>query len=351
MDPKHTIGIDLGDKHSHYCVLDDAGVIVDRGRICTTPAGVANAARKWPPARVAIEVGTHSRWFSEVLESAGHAVIIANPRRLKLITESLNKHDKADAALLARLARADADLLAPVQHRTRQEQAHLAIIRARDALVRTRGQLINCVRGLVKPFGARLPSCSTTCFAMKSAPHLPDELRSALAPLLTEIDSLTEAIWAYDLHLEHVALTRYPETARLKQVAGIGTLSALTFMLCIGDPHRFQRSREVGCYLGLKPRQKQSGHSAPELGITKCGNELLRRTLVQSAHYILGPFGPDTDLRRWGLKLAGQSKRAKKRALIAVARKLAILLHRLWISGEAYQPVRTPDTTLADCAA
>ena len=345
---KNTVGIDLGDKYSNFCVLDEEGKAIDQGRISMTQTAFEKAASNWPSALVALEVGTHSRWVAEILEDCGHSVIIANPRRLKLITESVNKHDKADAMLLARLARADMELLQPVRHRTREIQADLTLIRARDGLVRTRGKLVNCVRGLVKPFGVRLPSCATTCFAIKSSPHVPDELKSALAPILTQIDTLTDAISGYDAQIEHMALTRYPEMARrLKQVSGVGTLSAMTFILCIGDPHRFRRSRDVGCYLGLKPAQKQSGESAPELGITKNGNELLRRTLVQSAHYILGAFGPDTDLRRWGLKLAGQGKGSRKRALTAVARKLAVLLHRLWVSGEIYRPLRQPPTQIA----
>lgn len=345
---KRTVGIDLGDRYSNYCVLDEEGKAIDQGRVSMTQAAVEKAARKWPAGEVALEVGTHSRWVAELLETLGHKVIIANPRRLKLITENVNKHDKADAMLLARLARADMELLKPVLHRTREAQADLTLIRARDTLVRTRGKLINCVRGLVKPFGVRLSACATTCFAVKNAPHIPDELKSALAPILTQIDNLTEAISGYDAQIEHMALTRHPETARrLKQVAGVGTLSAMTFALVIGDPHRFQRSRDVGCYLGLKPAQKQSGASAPELGITKNGNELLRRTLVQSAHYILGAFGPDTDLRRWGLKLAGQGKGSRKRALTAVARKLAVLLHRLWVSGSPYVPLREPSVKAA----
>lgn len=345
---RHTVGIDLGDKFSHYCLLDEEGKPINQGRIAMTQLAFAKVAKTWPTAQVALEVGTHSRWVAEILETCGHAVIIANPRRLKLISESVNKHDKADAVLLARLARADMELLKPVRHRTREAQADLATIRARDALVRTRGKLVNCVRGLVKPFGVRLPTCATACFANKSSAHVPDDLRSALAPILTHIDALSDAILGYDAQIEHMALTRYPDTARrLKQISGVGTLSAMTFILCIGDPHRFRRSRDVGCYLGLKPAQKQSGDSAPEMGITKNGNELLRRTLVQSAHYILGPFGPDTDLRRWGLKLAGQGKGSRKRALTAVARKLAVLLHRLWVKGETYRPLRQPPLEVA----
>lgn len=218
----HTVGIDLGDKFSHYCLLDEEGRPINQGRVPTTESAFIKAAQKWPSAQVALEVGTHSRWVAELLEGCGHTVIIANPRRLKLISESINKHDKADALLLARLARADLDLLKPVRHRTREAQADLASIRARDGLVRTRGKLVNCVRGLVKPFGLRLPACATACFAIKSSPLVPDDLRSALAPILTQIDVLSDAILGYDAQIEHMAMTRYTDTAsRLKQVAGV----------------------------------------------------------------------------------------------------------------------------------
>lgn len=227
----HTVVFDLGDRYSHYCVLEGEGKVVDQGRVSMTASAFAKAAAKWPTVQVALGVSTHSRWVAELLEGCGHKVIIANPRRLKLITESVNKHDKADAMLLARLARA-------LRHRAGEVQADLATIRARDNLVRTRERLINCVHGLVKPFAARLPACSTTCFATKSSPHIPDELRPALTPILTQIDLLTDTIWGCEAQIEHMALTRCAETTRrLKQVPGVGALSAMTFILCIGDPH------------------------------------------------------------------------------------------------------------------
>jgi len=155
------------------------------------------------------------------------------------------------------------------------------------------------------------------------------------------IDELSERIDEYDQVLEHVAEKRYPQTALLTQISGVGTLSAITFVLTIEDPHRFARSRDVGSYLGLRPKQQDSGDRSPQLRITKAGDQYLRKMLVSCAHYIIGPFGPDTDLRRWGLKLCERGgKNAKKRAVVAVARKLAVLLHRLWVTGEVYQPLR-----------
>jgi transposase len=189
--------------------------------------------------------------------------------------------------------------------------------------------------------GWRLPRCSAPSFVSKVAGHVPPELQSALAPVLESIRELTDRIRSYDREIERLCTELYPETERLKQVAGVGSLTALAYVLVLEDPHRFARSRAVGAYLGLRPRRAESGQASPQLRITKGGDTLLRKLMVQSAHYVMGPFGPDTDLRRWGQRLAARGgKNAKKRAAIAVARKLAVLLHRLWISGATYEPLR-----------
>jgi len=245
-----------------------------------------------------------------------------------LITESDRKSDRVDAESLARLARADRLLLAPIQHRTQEKQVQLSIIRARHVLVRSRTALINCARGLVKPMGLRLPACSAEAFAKRAAAtSLPELLRVALGPLLKQVEAVNQAIRDYDRQIEQIAATQYPETCLLKQIKGVGTLISLTYVLTLEDPHRFAKSRDVGAFLGFLPREKQSGERAPRLGISRAGNEYLRTLLVQGAHYILGPLGPDTDLRRWGLQLAARGGGgAKKRAVTAVARKLSVLL-------------------------
>jgi transposase len=215
------------------------------------------------------------------------------------------------------------------------------MIRARAVLVETRTALINAARGLTKSYGERLPSCGTYQMGRDQADSLSPALRTALDPLLAEVETVTERIQEYDQQLEELCKTRYPEVELLRQVHGVGTLIALTFVLTVEDPHRFRKSRAVGCYVGLRPKRRESGQSRPELGISKEGDAYLRTLLVQGAHHVLGPFGKDSDLRRWGLKLAGQGgKNAKKRAVVAVARKLAVLLHKLWISGETYEPLR-----------
>ena len=172
-----------------------------------------------------------------------------------------------------------------------------------------------------------------------------------LEPLLREVESLNERIREYDQRIEQIAKEVYPEVALLKQVKGVGTQIALTYRLTIDDPHRFPKSREVGCFLGLRPGRRNSGQSEPQKNISKEGDRYLRTMLVQGAHYILGPFGEDSDLRRWGLKLAERGgKNAKKRAVVAVARKLAVLLHHLWVSGEVYEPLRNTNRAMGAAA-
>jgi transposase len=291
--------------------------------------------------RIAIETGTHSPWVSRLLEECGHEVLVANARKLRLIYANKRKTDEIDAENLARLARVDPKLLYPLKHRGEGSQAHMAIIRSRQALVDCRTQLVNHVRGAVKSFGHRLPKGPARSFHNRAAEHIPEALRPALGPILQQIGSLTERIRQYDRKLETISKESYPETDLLRQVEGIGPLTALTFVLTVEDPYRFEKSRSVGAYLGLVPARDQSGDRDPQKRISKEGDEMLRKLLVGSAHYILGPFGSDSDLRRHGEKIASRGgKNAKKRAVVAVARKLSVLLHSLWISAEVYEPLR-----------
>jgi transposase len=336
-----TIGVDLGDRYSHFCVLDASGEVVEDGRVTTSPAGLSRRFRSYPPSRVAIEVGTHSPWTSRLLEELGHEVLVADARKLRAIYANEMKSDSVDAQMLARIARLDPRLLSPIRHRGRTFQADLAVVRSRDALVRSRTQLVNHVRGTLKAYGIRLRKCSTASFHRQAPGGIPEELQPALEPVVRMIGELSERIRAYDRTLEAMAEQRYSESAVLRQVAGVGPVTSVSYILTLEDPRRFKKSRTVAAYLGLTPRRDQSGDKDPQLRITKCGDGDLRRLLVQAAQYILGPFAPDTALRRWGLALARRGgKQAKRRAAVAVARKLAVLLHRLWVTGEVYEPLR-----------
>src|SRR3954454_6085474 len=333
--PHTTAGLDIGDKYSHVCLIDSqSGEVIEEGRLRTSPEAFRRRFASEQPLRIAIEAGTHSPWASRVLEECAHEVLVANPRKLRLIYANKQKTDQIDAENLARLARVDPKLLYPLKHRGEESQAHMALIRSREALVGCRTQLVNHVRGAVKSFGHRLPKCPARSFHKNALEHIPEALMPPLGPILEQIDSLTQRIRESARKLKTISKESYPETSLLRQVEGIGPLTALTFVLTLEDPYRFEKSRSVGAYLGLVPASDRSGERDPQKRISKEGDERLRKLLVGSAHYILGPFGSDSDLRRHGEKIASRGgKNAKKRAAVAVARKLSVLLHRLWVTA------------------
>jgi transposase len=343
--PIRTVGVDLGDRTSHFCVLDECGVVVERGKVHTTREGFRKRFEGQTRMRIALEVGTHSPWVSRLLKELGHEVLVANPRKTRLIYQNRGKQDPVDAEALARIARLDPKLLYPVEHRPESVAQDLAVLRARDALVKTRTLLVNHVRGAVKATGHRVKKCSTRTFSDQALDQIPPEVREALSSVLTTIEVVSKQILTLDRRIKDLGKQRYPETILLRQVGGVGPIVALAYVLTLEHPSRFRKSRAVGPYLGLVPARSQSGTSDPQLRITKEGDNFLRRLLVQSAQYILGPFGEDCDLRRFGQALSVRGERnAKKRAVVAVARKLAVLLHRLWRTGEIYEPLRNAGT-------
>jgi len=349
---KLTIGLDLGDRSSWYCLLDEVGEVLQEQKLGTTPKTMRAVFGGMPRCRIALETGMHSPWVSRILAELGHEVIVAHARNVRLIGESRKKDDRLDAQTLARLARIDPQLLCPVKHRSAKAQADLTVIRARAGLVRARTALVNTARGLAKSYGERLRGCNVRNMNPEKAEGLSPELQAALEPLLAGIESLSERIRECNERVEELAQKSYPQVALLKQIKGVGTLIALTFLLTLEDPHRFRKSRDVGCYLGLQPGRRNSGQSQPQMHISKEGDPYLRTLLVQGAQHILGPFGVDCDLRRWGLKLAERGgKSGKKRAIIATARKLAVLLHRLLVSGEVYEPLHNSKRVALPAAA
>ncbi|HXV85696.1 MAG TPA: IS110 family transposase [Gemmatimonadales bacterium] len=341
MHPNVTAGLDLGDETSRVYVIDAPGQRVDEATVATTVAGLRRyfgGRGRW---RVVVEVGTHSPWVTRELRALGHEVIVANGSEVYGRRRRRKRNDRLDAEFLARQGRADVALLHPIQHRSAAAQRDLALLRTRDQLVQARTKLINHVRGTVKAQGDRLPGCSAPAFARLGGAALPLGLQPVLGPTLDLIAALTSQIAAFDQQVAQLGRARYPEAARLQQIPGVGPLTALAFVLLIEDPTRFARSRDVGAYFGLVPRLDESSQSQPQLRISKAGDALGRRLLVSAAQYILGPFGPPGDLRRFGEAVAQRGGRnAKKRAVVAVARKLAVVMHRLWQSERAYDPER-----------
>ncbi len=333
-----TIGLDLGDRRSHWCLISSGGEVEGRDVVTTSREAMQRLFGAMRSTRVVIENGSHARWVCALLQGLGHEVVVANRRKSSGFIKG-QKTDRSDAETLGRVGRMDPKLLAPIQYRGEQAQAVRAVLKARDGLVRARTQLINQVRGVVKAHGWRLPPCSAGAFARKMSGLIPTVLQPALDPLVQSIEELSKTIAEYDRQILQLC-GKYPATQRLRQVTGVGPLTALGFVVTVEDPGRFGKSRQVGPFLGLTPGTDQSGQSNPQLRITKAGDGYLRRLLVNGAQYILGPFGRDCDLRQHGMTIALRGgKNAKKRAVIAVARKLAVLLHRLWVSGEPYDPL------------
>ena len=331
----------MGDRFHKVCVLDAEGEVVERVRLVNTRDGVEAFFSERPPLAVAIEAGTHSGWVARLLEGLGHRVLVAQPRAVRAIWDRDRKNDDGDAELLARLLRADPKLLHPVKLRSEEAQIDQLAIKARDGLVQVRTKLINQARGLAKSLGHRLPSSDARSLVPKARCGLPAQFEEAFGPLWTVLEAVEEQIRVFDHAIRDLAKNRYPQTERLTQVTGVGALTALAFMLSIDDPQRFKRSRDVGPFFGLIPKQDQSGDTDKQLRITKAGDGYVRRLLVGSAQYILGHFGPPCTLRTFGLHLAERGGRnAKRRAVVAVARKLAVLLHALWVSGDPYDPNR-----------
>jgi transposase len=313
-----TVGVDLGDQWSNYCILGLEGETLAEGQLRTTREGFAELFQPMSAARVVIEVGTHSAWVREVVVGHGHEVLVANPRLMDGTKRRKRKNDRVDANKLARVGRMDPQSLFPIEHRSTEVRQDLVVLRARDALVAARTQLINTTRGLVKSVGARLPKCSSPSFPQKAEEALPAEVREALLPLVRLAEALSDCIKVYDERIEKLATEKYAHTELLRQVKGVGPLTSLAYVLTLENPERFAKSRDVGPYLGLVPKQEDSGESQPQLGISKAGDEMVRRLLVGSAHYILGPFGPDTDLRRYGLRLCERGVQSADRSTATV---------------------------------
>jgi len=334
-----SIGIDVSDKKSQICVLSASGEVLEETKIATTKEAIHHYFGRLEPSLVTLETGTHSTWMERLLTELGHWPIVAHARELELITKSYAKTDKRDAEILARLRRADERLLKPVVHRDEVAQLYMTLVVSRDAMVRARTMLVNSLRGSVKYHGGRLRKSSAQAFHNKTWQDVPEHLQKIIAPAYESLAKLTESIKNMKKEIERACEEVFPIAQHLMDIDRVGAITALTFVLVIFDPRRFDNSDSVGAYIGAVPRKDDSGERNPKLRITKAGNGLLRKYLVQCAHQIIGNLGKDCDLKRFGERLVARGgKHAKKIAAVAVARKLAVLMHRLWARGLVYDP-------------
>jgi transposase len=334
-----TIGLDLGDKMTTFCLLSPEGAVTETGQLATTPLAFQNRFSNRERMRIALEVGTHSNWLSRLLDKMGHEVLVANASKLALISKNTRKNDRNDAELLARLARFEPELLSPLKHRSQQAQMGRSIVKMRKSLVESRTKLINSIRGTMKSLGYRIPSCPAESFHKKTWP-IPDAIRSEIKLMMDIISSLSVSIKTLEKKIDQLIAVQHPEAQRLLEIKGVGPVTALFFVLTIETPERFAKSRDVGPYLGLVPRQDQSGAVDKALRISKTGDKYLRTLLVQCAQHILRKTSPNCVLKQKGKVLsAGGGRVAKRRAVIAVARKLAVVMHRIWSQKETYDPL------------
>lgn len=334
------VGVDLSDKSATWCARDEAGEI-RRGKMDLTPPQVTQMFLGAPHCRVVMEAGTHHRWVSERLRQLGHEVHVV-PADYIRGSKRRRKNDEHDAQELMEVAGDIGRRQVPaVWHRPEDWQLDLTTVRLRDAEMRGRTMRVNAVRSAVKPYGQRFKKRDADQFGSNVLAELSGPLCERVAPMLHAISDGTRTIRIFDDHVQAI-LQRRPEAELLMQVYGVGPVTAAYLVSLIGDPRRFACSRDVAAALGLVPAQSQSGNSDPQLRISKSGDSMGRRLLVQCAHRVMSDKAPDSALKRWGRKLAGdgKNKARKKKAVVAVARKLAVLLHRLWLTGEKYEPLR-----------
>ena len=338
----HTIGLDLSDRKVAICALDKDGNVVEERSMPNERSTYSLLAKTYPDSKAILETGSHSPWVSRHLQAQGLQPLVANARKLRSIYQSDSKSDKADARMLAKIARVDPSLLSPIKHRSEDAQRDLIAIKTRDALVRARVNLMNSVRFLLKGLGVRVPSqVRADCFVRKAKAAIGAEEAELVERLLDAVDELSALIKLQEKRLKEIAATKYPVTELLQTIPGVGPMTSLCFAVTIENPERFAKARDVGPYLGLTPRMDQSGASEKQLRITKAGNADLRKLLVNCAQHVLGVFGKDCDMREAGLGLCERGGSiAKRKAVVATARKIAVRMVAIWKSGEAYEAFR-----------
>ena len=348
------VGLDLGDKESHWGAINTADGELRDGTVAMTHDAIASWVLCAPRSRVVMEAGTHAFWVARLLLALGHQAVVVpsdalvrgRGRRRKNKNDDRDKYGLRDIGLDMEHKPIQTIWVRPAEY-----QSDLTLMRARAAVVRTRSTIGTSVRGLVKSLGERIGKHTVESLPKFARLELSADTVRMVDPMLLTLEMMNSQIKAYDQQIE-AYLARRPESVRLRGPKGVGPAIVGGYMAIIGSPERFKESRIVACYLGLAPWQHQSGEHDPQLGISKAGSNMGRWLMIQGAHYVLGPFGEDSDLRRWGLKLAGdgKNKARKRKAVVAVARKLAVLLHHLWVSGEEYEPLRNANRAAAKAA-
>lgn len=336
------IGIDIGDKVNFICILNESGDILDKFEIDNNKEEMIEYFESIEKASIVIEAGSHSPWISRLLISIGHDVFTCNPRHLAAVSQNLQKSDQTDCEILARLLLTGKHLLKQVHHAKEDAMRDFLLIKSRRALVKSRTILINNSRGVVKSFGERIsPRLTADAFHKHAGETLKEDTLEKIEDLIEVIGKTTEQILKYEKSIKDLIKKKYPVAELLQSINGVGPLTSLAFILTIDDPNRFEKSRNVPVYLGLVPRRDQSGDKDKQLPITKAGSKLMRSLLLNCANYILSEKGEDNQIKRFGLKISGngKSKARKNKAKVAVARKLCVIMHQIWITNKPFMAI------------
>lgn len=326
------IALDVSDRTAKVCVM---GKIAGRKHIIeqttiqmTKDAFRAYLGAKNPSWPVVFETGTHCRWMENTVKSLGMKPIVANPARMRMMSESNTKNDRNDARELAQMALADVDLLHPVSLRGETCQQMLRLLKARDAMVAVRTKFVNQLRGFAKSMGFRLPGCSARKVGRLDKTQWPDDFEAVAWPIMDVLETLELKIKAYESQIRKLASSPELEAKidRVREVYGIGLLSGCALVASIdANPERFSKARDAGAYFGLVPKQRQSGEMDMQCHITMAGSEYVRNLMVESAQIALRDGAKDTDIKLKGLRICERGGRiARRKAVIAVARCLVV---------------------------
>jgi transposase len=327
----HYVGLDVSLKQTSICVVDQAGSVVREGVVDSDPELIAAFVRSKAPGalRIGLETGPTTTWLWTELKRLGLPVICIDARHAKAVLKmQINKSDRNDAAGIARIMQTG--WFKEVRVKTIDSHLIKALLVSRALLVKIKRDLENQIRGLLKNLGLIIGRAKFNVFAVRAEELIEDrpELEAVIKPLLAARKAIEGQV--ADLDRKVLKLARHDvQVRRLMTVPGVGPVTALCFKATIDDPTRFKRSRSVGAYVGLTTRRHASGEVDWSGRISKCGDAMLRMYLFEAAGVLLTRVPKWSALKAWGIRLA--KRNGLRKAKVAVARKLAVILHRMWI--------------------
>ena len=332
----HYVGLDVSLKQTAVCVVDQTGKVMREGMVASDPDAIAEFVAKHAPhaARIGLETGATSTWLWTELKKKELPVICIDARHAKAALKmQINKSDRNDAVGIARIMQCG--WYKEVRVKDLDSHAIKALLVSRALLVRMKRDLENQIRGLLKNLGLIIGRAKMTTFLARATELIADRpaLVAAVEPLLKVRAVLERQIDNLDRKVMAMA-RREPDVRRLMTVPGVGPITALCYFATIDDPSRFKQSRNVGAYLGLTTRRYASGEIDRTGRISKCGDAMLRSYLYEAANVLLTRVAKWSALKAWGMRVAKRSSLAK--AKVAVARKLAVILHRMWVNGTEF---------------